>query len=96
MSGGADPSDGGWSISGSLRKGYTDGKRQKEKTGQDLLAHDSSIQQTGRHRCSRIVTVLLIYFAKVLAKSRRCAATGSGSTPAVAPISLKNDPALTR
>ncbi len=48
--------------SGSLRKSYTDGKGQKEKTGQDWLAHDSSIQQTDRRRCSQIVTVLLIYF----------------------------------
>jgi hypothetical protein len=64
MSGGVDPSDGGWLSSGSLRKGYTDGEGQKEKTGQDLLAHDSSIQQTDRRICSQIVTVLLIYFAK--------------------------------
>jgi hypothetical protein len=50
--------------SGSLRKGYTDGKGQKEKTGQYLLAHDSSIQQIDRRRCWQIVTVLSIYFAR--------------------------------
>ena len=43
---------------GSLRKGHTDGKGQKEKTGQDSQGHASGIQQTGRRGCWQIVNLL--------------------------------------